>query len=248
MTENTSLFPTLGPDDIECRVQSTAAQHTGVFAVLLLYIDARAAMTALDNAYGTMGWQRSHQMIGDRLYCTIAIKDDKTGEWITKQDVGIESAAQPEKGQASDAFKRACVNVGIGRELYTAPTIKIQLLDGEYDPNSNRPKVKPWIKFKVKDIQYDDRRRITSVVIVDQRGRVRYPAASATQMATRAPEEQRRPVSQAAPQKPAQAPQAGALTCSACGVAITAAEADYSSRVYKRALCRACQKRVGGNT
>jgi hypothetical protein len=45
--------------------------------------------------------------------------------WVSKQDVGTESYTEKEKGQASDSFKRACFNWGIGRELYTAPFIWI---------------------------------------------------------------------------------------------------------------------------
>ncbi|NOW12590.1 hypothetical protein B0H35_000004 [Clostridium acetobutylicum] len=47
--------------------------------------------------------------------------------WISKQDVGTESNTEKEKGQASDSFKRACFNFGIGRELYTSPFIWIGL-------------------------------------------------------------------------------------------------------------------------
>ena len=45
--------------------------------------------------------------------------------WVWKQDVGVESFTEKEKGQASDSFKRACFNWGIGRELYSAPFIWI---------------------------------------------------------------------------------------------------------------------------
>ena len=64
-------------------------------------------------------------MINGNLFCTVEVWDEEKKEWISKQDVGKESYTEKEKGQASDAFKRACFNLGIGRELYTAPFIWI---------------------------------------------------------------------------------------------------------------------------
>ena len=90
---------------------------------LLLYKDARVDQNILDETFGIFGWQRSHQLIGDRLYCTVEVWDENKKQWISKQDVGTESYTEKEKGQASDSFKRACFNFGIGRELYTAPFI-----------------------------------------------------------------------------------------------------------------------------
>lgn len=90
---------------------------------LLLYKDARVDQNILDETFGIFGWQRSHQLIGDRLYCTVEVWDESKKQWISKQDVGTESYTEKEKGQASDSFKRACFNLGIGRELYTAPFI-----------------------------------------------------------------------------------------------------------------------------
>ncbi|MBR1750890.1 MAG: hypothetical protein IJ740_08430 [Ruminococcus sp.] len=112
-------FRPLRADEIDVRVATV--QQNGVS--LLLYKDARVDMNILDETFGCCNWQRSHQLIGDRLYCTVSIWDEDKKQWISKQDVGTESYTEKEKGQASDSFKRACFNVGIGRELYTAPFI-----------------------------------------------------------------------------------------------------------------------------
>lgn len=109
----------LRADEVECRVSQISEKGIA----LLLYKDARCDMNILDETFGTFGWKRYHEIIGDRLYCTVEILDKETGNWISKQDVGTESYTEKEKGQASDSFKRACFNVGIGRELYTAPFI-----------------------------------------------------------------------------------------------------------------------------
>lgn len=112
-------FRDLTAGEIECRVAT--CNENGVS--LLLYKDARVDMNILDETFGVLGWQRTHELIGDRLYCTVSVYDEKKGMWVCKQDVGTESYTEKEKGQASDSFKRACFNIGIGRELYTAPFI-----------------------------------------------------------------------------------------------------------------------------
>lgn len=98
---------------------------------LLLYKDARVDMRMLDEVYGPNNWQRSHELINGNLFCTISVWDADKGVWVNKQDVGTESNTEKEKGQASDAFKRAAFNWGIGRELYTAPFIWITLDSSE---------------------------------------------------------------------------------------------------------------------
>ena len=109
----------LKANEIDCRVSQVSEKGLS----LLLYKDARADMKVLDETFGPMNWKRSHQLIGDRLYCTVEVFDFDKQEWVAKQDVGTESNTEAEKGQASDSFKRACSNFGIGRELYTAPFI-----------------------------------------------------------------------------------------------------------------------------
>ena len=87
----------------------------------MLYKNARVDQAILDETFGIFGWQRHHTVIGGSLYCSVSVWDEEHQDWIMKQDVGSESDYEKEKGAASDSFKRACVNLGIGRELYTAP-------------------------------------------------------------------------------------------------------------------------------
>lgn len=117
----------LKAEEIEVRLLSIKENGYCV----LLYKDARADMRILDETFGIFGWQRKHELINGNLFCTVSILDRETNTWINKQDVGVESFSEKEKGQASDSFKRACTNIGIGRELYTAPFIWIKALDGE---------------------------------------------------------------------------------------------------------------------
>ena len=128
-------IPLLTEQDIDCRVQSVSKAKTGrVGAVLLLYKDARVDMRILDQVFGPGNWQRTHEVINGNLFCNIDIWDDEKKTWVRKQDVGTESNTEKEKGQASDSFKRAGFNVGIGRELYTGPFIYVELADGEFYP------------------------------------------------------------------------------------------------------------------
>ena len=159
-------FRALRADEIDCRIQSISETKKGVGAVLLLYKDARVDMNILDETVGAMNWKRSHELIGDRLYCTISIRDENN-EWVSKQDVGTESNNEKEKGQASDSFKRAGFNWGIGRELYTAPFIWIKLRDDEFFLDKNG-KLKTYSKFKVTEIEYDEKKNITLLVIGDK--------------------------------------------------------------------------------
>ena len=154
----------LRADEIECRVGTIGEKGLS----LLLYKDARADMKVLDETFGCLGWQRSHQLINGNLYCTVGIWDEEKKQWIRKQDVGTTSYAEKEKGQASDSFKRACVSVGIGRELYTAPFIWIPAGKTFIQKKDNRFVV--YDKFTVQSISYSRNREISTLVIVNQKG------------------------------------------------------------------------------
>lgn len=169
-------FRLLEPRDIDCRAAQVVKRKDGtVGASILLYKDARVDQSILDETFGIFGWQRRHELIGDRLYCTVSVKNPETGEWVSKQDVGTESNTEKEKGQASDSFKRACFNFGIGRELYTAPRIWISLNDKEHYPNAaGKEAMSPYCSFSVKSIEYDERRNICGLVIVDNNGNERF--------------------------------------------------------------------------
>lgn len=166
-------FRTLKANEIDCRIQSLNEKNGNVGAVVLLYKDARVDMRLLDEVVGAMNWKREHAIIGDRLYCTVSIYNQQTGEWVGKSDVGTESNTEKEKGQASDSFKRACFNWGIGRELYSAPFTYINLQNGEWKPGKDG-KPKSYAKFTVREIDYDENRNINKLTIVDSKGIVRF--------------------------------------------------------------------------
>lgn len=156
---------TLYANEIECRV----GHNTSTGASLLLYKDARVDMRLLDELYTPMGWKRSHQLINGNLFCTIEIWDAEKQCWVAKQDVGTESNTEKEKGEASDSFKRAGFNWGIGRELYTAPFIWVTLTAEEFD---SKGRIKT--RFYCREIGYNDNREINHLVIVDGKGKARF--------------------------------------------------------------------------
>lgn len=165
----------LKANEIDVRVQMVNQNYISV----LLYKDARVDMKILDETFGPMNWQRHHDVINNNLFCTVSIYDEDKKQWISKQDVGIPSYTQAEKGEASDSFKRACINVGIGRELYSAPGIFIKPQQGEVTQNKNKFQTKT--RFFVKEIEYDNKREIAYLVIVDGNGNQRYSWGRKTQ-------------------------------------------------------------------
>ena len=160
----------LRADEIECRVQ----QVKGNGCVLLLYKDARCDMRILDEVFGVDGWEREHQVVNGNLYCTVRIWSEKRNQWISKQDVGTESNTEKQKGEASDSFKRACFNIGIGRELYSAPFTWITLNKEEVSEKNGKHALNYKVKFSVKEIEYDEHREISKLVIIDQDGKERF--------------------------------------------------------------------------
>lgn len=161
MANNDLKFRALTANDVELRV----GKITDKGANYLLYKNARVDMSILDDVCGTFGWQREHKEMKGVMYCGVSIKSPD-GEWITKWDAGAESYTEKEKGEASDSFKRACFNWGIGRELYTAPFIWITLTDDEKTKKGNGC-------FSVSNLQVTDG-KIVALEIVDKKGNVRF--------------------------------------------------------------------------
>ena len=164
---NTMAFRDLKAEEIECRV--AMVRENGVS--LLLYKDARCDMNILDETVGPFNWKRAHSR--DNANCTVSIWDEAKAQWITKEDTGTESNTEAAKGLASDSFKRACFNWGIGRELYTAPFIWV--------PN-DRCKIvngKCYDKFYVNAITIKDKKIVGLSIINENTGKVVFTSGKA---------------------------------------------------------------------
>lgn len=189
-------------EQVEFRVQSVSAKG---WAILLAYKDARVDQDRLDHVIGPGNWQRIHERIGNDLYCKVGIRVTAipdpfepggmiscSDHWVWKMDVGVPSNTEAIKGEASDSFKRACFNWGIGRELYDYPLILVQLHDNEYRTyqDGNKEKARVTFDFQLKDWTWfsersdpDDQGKthITLLRAVDQNGKPRfqYPRTNA---------------------------------------------------------------------
>jgi hypothetical protein len=169
MTEN--KFRNLNASEIDVRVQS--ARKNGV--ILLLYKDARCDMNILDETVGSMNWQRKH--LRDNQNCIVSLWDADKKLWIEKEDTGSESNTEKEKGLASDSFKRACFNWGIGRELYTAPFIWVgseSCTITEYQPG----KFSCNDKFEVSEIETIDGKINNLSIISSKTGKIVFSKSS----------------------------------------------------------------------
>ena len=153
----------LKPEEIECRLQSFSDKT----ATFLLYKDVRTDVRVLSETYGDM-WKNEYSEINGNIYCTISIWNDQLKAWISRSNVGTESNIEHEKGQASDAMKRAGFMWGIGTELYTAPQIKVDLTDKDIWNG------KCTLKLSVKEVEITDDHRIRKLVLVDMWGNVRF--------------------------------------------------------------------------
>ena len=159
----------LNANEIQCRVKIIKQNGCS----LLLYKDARCDMKILDETYGPMGWKKEYEVINGNLFCTVSVWDNEKSQWVSKQDVGVESYTEKEKGQASDSFKRACFNFGIGRELYSSPFIWIKLNPDEVYNKDGKYALKAGVKFAVYHIKVEDG-EIIELGIEDNKGAKRF--------------------------------------------------------------------------
>lgn len=167
-------FRKLKAEEIDCRISQIASNY----CTLLLYKDARVDQNILDETVGCMNWQKRY--VRDNANCIVGIWDNDKQQWVEKEDTGTESFSEAEKGLASDSFKRACFNWGIGRELYTAPSILFfprkdmapKGQDSEFYPYKEG-KYTTKTRFYVDYIDYEGG-NIKDLIIRDHKGNIRF--------------------------------------------------------------------------
>lgn len=200
-------FRNLHPEEIRVRINNCTEKG----ATYLLYKDARCDQDILDETVGAENWQRKHEEHKGNLFCAVGINanyqhPELAPAWVWKEDCGAESNTEKEKGEASDSFKRACVNFGIGRELYTKIHIFIPIKTRPSGRTNKAGKpiyepVNPFEKFHVSAIECD-KKKITSLEISDSRGVVAFRWKANAKAAT--------------PPTPAPLPPATAYNCEIC--------------------------------
>lgn len=129
LTELTQQIP------YKWRVQSHS--RNSATATCVAYIDARDVMNILDEVVGAENWQSDFKEIKGNLYGGLGLRIN--GEWIWKWDCGTESRTDGEKGESSDAFKRAAVKWGVGRFLYDIPIQFVKTNEIKNDKNYPYP-------------------------------------------------------------------------------------------------------------
>lgn len=157
-------FRALRADEIDVRIGTVSAK--GV--TFLLYKNARVDMSILDETVGAMNWKREH--LRDNANCIVSLWDEDKKQWVSKEDTGTESFTEAEKGLASDSFKRACTNWGIGRELYESPFIFVKTSTKKKENGRGYEMVNPWefSGIHVKEIDYMelDKKRVVSKLVL----------------------------------------------------------------------------------
>lgn len=213
-------FRDLKADEIEVRVQS--AKENGV--ILLLYKDARVDMNILDETVGAENWQNKFYEHKGILFCSLGINTAKEGEpdrWIWKDDAGVESNTEAEKGNASDARKRAGFAWGIGRELYTSPFIWVGADKCNIKQNGKGYTCND--KFEVEKIVIENKCiKALSIRNVSKK-------CTAFSMGTPAKEEKRE-----------EAKPAPGVICADCGKPVDAAMAARTEKAFGVVLCKEC--------
>ena len=155
-------FKKLKSDQIEVRPTDTKVQGS---ATLLLYIDSRSAADILNESVGELNWQIEYKPVGDKVYGRLSIWDEERKMWIYKEDTGDESNISAGKGLSSDILKRCLARWGCDY-LYHTPRIKIQCPDNYYYNE------KLSMTFSVKEIDFNDDKVCTRLVIVDRYDKV----------------------------------------------------------------------------
>lgn len=229
-------FRALRADEVDVRVSMVKDTPSSQGVQLLLYKDARCDMNILDETVGPMNWQRQHGR--DNANCVVSIWDESKGQWIAKEDTGTESNTEKEKGLASDSFKRACFNWGIGRELYTSPFIWVR------PPCVKIKDKKTYDRFSVREMDVENGRIKRLVVWNDSLNCQAYPPHQPPKQEEKKPPQQPEKKQDEQSQQNNQSP-----VCESCGKPIegygkfTAQQiAQNAKNKFGVALCVNCAK------
>ena len=231
-------FRTLKPNEIDVKIGTVGKSGF----TLLLYKNARVDMAILDETVGAENWQNKFYEVVGNLYCSLGINinynEDKEPLWVWKDDCGVESAfGDKEKGQASDARKRAGFAWGIGRELYTSPFIFIACKtewkeDKKCYKIADKDLEKLIPNFVVSKIEYSPDREITALELINKKdGEIVYSYKEKSQ---------EKEIKETKTEQSSDY----IYECQNCGVQITEKVAKYSKAKFGQELCYDCQKKL----
>lgn len=233
-------FRNLRADEIDVRVSTCSEKGVS----LLLYKDARCDMNILDETVGAFNWKREH--CRDNANCIVSIWDNEKSQWISKEDTGTESFTEKEKGLASDSFKRACFNWGIGRELYTAPFIWVNAADVNITQKNN--KYTTYDRFSVDKITVKDG-IIQNVVIKNEKSKKQvYPNGQSAE------QKKDKQVKKDKAQPPQENASKDCYICRQCGTVVYGTKTRSAEQLkqscvekYGQILCPGCAKEISND-
>lgn len=227
-------FRLLTKDEIECRISQVSKEKDGKIkgVTVLLYKTARTDYQLLDETVGFENWQNDYKVIDGKMYCGIGIKFE--GEWIWKWNCGSETFTEAEKGQASDAMKRAGFCWGLGTELYSAPFIYIP-----YELLQRTTEDKVYDRFYVKSIDYNDDEDISSLQIVNDYGAVVFTHP-------RKKTDDPPPIPEPKPKTKTKAEPKSDKICIQCGAEVADNVFEFSTKKWGKCYCYSCQKKYAG--
>lgn len=133
------------PEDLEWRLQTTNKEKTRGLAIP--YVTNRAIQNRLDDVVGPDHWYNEYKpwhrfttkVRSERnpsefeekeiisQLCGIAIYFEDRKEWVVKWDGAEDTDIEQVKGGLSDSMKRAAVQWGIGRVLYSMNTVWVDI-------------------------------------------------------------------------------------------------------------------------
>lgn len=233
-------FRLLNADEIECRISEI--NKGGKFLNLLLYKTARTDAALLDETFGPFEWQCDYKVIDGKMYCGIGV--NKGDEWVWKWNCGTESNTEAEKGQASDALKRAGFVWGLGTELYSSP--RITVFPDKCDMKEIGGKWRCYDSFSVKLIEYDEKQNIKSLIIFNDSKRC---VAFKWGMANDTPQEEKPPTEGCKSKKSEDdvpAPQAdGYWVCEKCKKPVTRVQGNGGAFIPPKEVVKISYKRTG---
>jgi hypothetical protein len=138
-SDGTMLRSDIPLEHIRWKISASTKDKTK--SLYVPYADARAVAEALDRARGWSGWSDEYRIEEHDakvwVICTITVWTPERA--VSKTDMAEATDFEAVKGGASDAFKRAAVKFGIGRNLYALPSVwaPSEVINGQARPPRN---------------------------------------------------------------------------------------------------------------
>lgn len=171
-----AIFPKLRTEDIKVYITDITEEKGGR---IILYYSGELVSIMMDEVFGPYNWSKKNNIVsvngGYKFVCELTVYDENTGRSFTRDGLGVTTEFDPEKGEETDALKRAAFQLGIGRELkHNLPPLYFDFKDMTTIPMGANGNVKyrTTDDFVVEQVVYTDEetidRRITQLSILNK--------------------------------------------------------------------------------